>query len=188
MKIIQLTIASIVLIWCTGFFYFMYITSNISNDDRHATDAIVVFGGKKQNLYVGIQLLKAGYAPVIFITGDKPKEEYDNFLKNEHIAKEQFIFDEHLANSQYNHALDTVLFLQKYQFQSLRVIVSAYQFPRAYKELKANIPSNITLIIHPISQKIKNDVLLLQEYVKYTLFLIASLIGKEYELHLSYSL
>ena len=41
MKIIRLTISFILLLWCGGFFYFLQMTDDISNDNRTTTDAIV---------------------------------------------------------------------------------------------------------------------------------------------------
>lgn len=110
MKGFRLTIASILILWCGGFFYYVYVVENTSNDNRKITDAIVVFGGNKQRLYAGVQLLKFGYAPLIFITGDKPEEEYKNYLRTQNLAPEQFIFDEYLAKNKQNHALDKQCF------------------------------------------------------------------------------
>lgn len=187
MKIVKLILSSILLLWCGGFFYFLNITTNISNNNRSVTDSIVVFGGKQQNLYSGVQLLKLGYAPLVFITGNKPQEEYENFLKTQKISPEQFIFDKNLANNKHNHAVDTMVFLKKYDFASLRLVVSAYQLPRAMRELEANIAPDIIIIPHPISQKQANYPVVFEEYAKYTLVLLASFIGKEDELNLSYS-
>jgi uncharacterized SAM-binding protein YcdF (DUF218 family) len=187
MKIIRLMLSSILLVWCGGFFYFLQITDDISNDNRTITDAIVVFGGNKQNLYVGVQLLKLGYAPIVFITGDKPKEEYNNFLKTQQLSPEQFIFDENIAKNKHNHVMDTVMFLKKYKFHSLRLVVNAVQLPRALRELLANIPPDTVVIPHPISSKQKNHLQIFKEYTKYTLVLVASFIGKEDELDLPYS-
>ena len=187
MKIIRLIISFILLLWCGGFFYFLQMTDDISNDNRTTTDAIVVFGGSKQNLYAGVQLLKLGYAHIVFITGDKPKEEYNNFLKTQQLSQEQFIFDKNIADNKHNHVIDTAMFLKKYKFNSLRLVADSVQLPRALLELLANIPEDIVVIPHPISKKRKNHLQILREYVKYTLVLIASFTGKEDELDLSYS-
>ena len=45
------------------------------------TDAIVIFGTNDQELYAGTQLLKLGYAPLVFVTSDKPKTAFFNFFK-----------------------------------------------------------------------------------------------------------
>ena len=187
MKIIKLILSLALLLWCSGFFYFLYITNHISNDNRNVTDSIVIFGGKQQNLYSGAQLLKLGYAPLVFITGSKPKEDYSNFFETQKLAPEQFIFDQHISSNNSNHAIDAIMFLKKYQFNSMRLVVSAYQLPRAILELEANISPDIIIIPHPISQKQPNYILVFKEYNKYILVLLASFIGKEDELNLSYS-
>ena len=192
MKIIKLVLAFLALLWCsilllwgTGFFYFLHITSNISNDNRNVTDAIVIFGGSQQNLYSGVQLLKLGYAPLAFITGHKPSEEYQNFLKTQHVSPEQFIFDKSIASNKSNHAMDAMIFLKKYQFNSMRLVVKSYQLPRAMLEIKSKISPDIIVIPHPISQKQANYTLIFEEYTQYILVLMASFIGKEDELNLS---
>jgi len=187
MKIIKLILSLTLLLWCLGFFYFLYVTNNISNDNRNVTDSIVIFGGKQQNLYSGVQLLKLGYAPLIFITGNKPKEDYRNFLKTQKIAPEQFIFDQHIESNNFNHAMDAIMFLKKYRFNSMRLVVSAYQLPRAILELEASVSPEIIIIPHHISQKQPNYSMVFKEYSKYILMLVASFIGKEDELNLSYS-
>jgi uncharacterized SAM-binding protein YcdF (DUF218 family) len=187
MKIIKLVLSSILLLLCSGFFYFSYIINNISNDNRSPTDSIVVFGNEQQNLYSGVQLLKSGYAPIVFITGNKPLEEYTNFLEAQKVSPERFIFDQQISCNESNHAVNAIMFIEQHQLSSMRLVVSAYQLPRALLELNANATQDITIIPHPIFQKQTNHTLVFKEYAKYILVIIASFIGKDDELNLSYS-
>ena len=82
------------------------------------TDAIVVFGTNDQELYAGTQLLKLGYAPLVFVTSDKPKTAFFHFFKTFNLAPEQFIFDRELAVNTSNYSTDTAEFLRKYRLQS----------------------------------------------------------------------
>ncbi|GAB4164239.1 MAG: hypothetical protein Tsb006_3780 [Rickettsiaceae bacterium] len=187
MKALKLTLAIFMTIWCLGFFYFVRITHDISNYNRSMTDAIVIFGGKKQRLYSGIQLLKLGYAPLAFITGSKSRAEFDNFFKANNLLPEQFIFDTDLAENQLNFAANTVEFLKKYQLLSIRVVVDAPQLPRAMLEISSRVPEGVIVIPHPVSSSSKSYGLMIKEYMKYTITLFASYIGYEDELNLSYS-
>ena len=91
------------------------------------TDAIVVFGTNDQELYAGTQLLKLGYAPLVFVTSDKPKTAFFNFFKTYNLAPEQFIFDRELAVNTSNYSTDTAEFLRKYRLQSMRLVVGSIE-------------------------------------------------------------
>jgi len=150
------------------------------------TDAIVVFGTNDQELYAGTQLLKLGYAPLVFVTSDKPKTAFFNFFKTYNLAPEQFIFDRELAVNTSNYSTDTAEFLRKYRLQSMRLVVGSIELPRALLEVTAKIPPNIIIIPHPvISIDIGYD-LIMMEYIKYTITLIVQYVGYKKELNLSY--
>jgi hypothetical protein len=151
------------------------------------TESIIVYGGNKERLFVGAQLLKLGYAPIVFVTGDKPKEEYTNFIKASNLIPEQFLFDLALANNNLNPINDTLAFMKKYQFQTARVIVNATQLPRARLEYSAKSPFDVALIFHAVSRKREKNLQVFVEYVKYCAILFTSFIGIEDELDLSYT-
>lgn len=186
MKALKITSLLLFIIWCGGFFAFIYKVNNISNNNRSMTESIVVFGGKRQNLYTASQLLKLGYAPLAFITGDKPKSHYMNFFKAQKLAPEQFIFDENISKGDKNYAEEVAQFLYKYQFQSLRLVADADQMPRALKELSYTLP-DIIVIPHPISIKNKNYTKIFVEYCKYTAILVTYSLGFQNAFNLSYS-
>jgi len=181
-----------------GFFYFVYYTYNISNENINATEAIVIYGENKERLYIGAKLLNLGYAPIIFVTGDKPKEDYTNFIKENKLTPEQFLFDEELANNHLSPVNDVLAFLKKYQFKNIRIILDRTQIPRAKLKFSTKISSGITVIFHPVSRKrekrrsrgrgrsITNNSEIIIEYLKYKIILLASLKGIEDELDLSY--
>jgi len=188
MKKAILIFLSIIFIWLGGFLYFFYTIPNTSNNNRSMTESIVVFGENQQNLHIAVQLLKTGYAPIAFIAEKQEREvEHREFLQSQNLAPEQFVFDLSQNGIQYNHAINTIMFMQKYDFHSFRLIVNSYQLPRALSELSAITPADIIIIPHPIIPKENHYSLAFKEYVKYTFFLIGSFIGKENELNLSYS-
>jgi len=187
-KIISLLISLALTSWCLGFFYFVKTTSNISNYNRNMTDAIVVFGTRAQELYAGTQLLKLGYAPLVFVTSDKPKTEFASFFKTYNLAPEQFIFDSELAINTSNYSTDTAEFLRKYRLHSMRLVVDSIELPRALLEVTSKIPYNIVIVPHPVIGVDTQDYdLVMIEYIKYTVTLIAQYIGYKKELNLSYN-
>ena len=187
MKILRLALSLIVFAWCIGFFYFVHYTNNISNENRNTTEAIAVYGGNKERLYIGAKLLKLGYAPIVFVTGHKPKAEYANFIKANKLIPEEFLFDKKLANNNLSPINDVLAFLKKYQFATVRVVLNATQIPRAKLEFATKIPHDIELIPHAVSRKGENYSQIFIEYLKYNIILFASFIGIEDDFDLSYS-
>ena len=187
MKILQLALSLIILAWCMGFFYFIYYTNNISNENRNATEAIAIYGGNKERLYVGAKLLNLGYAPIVFVTGDKKKEEYANFIKANNLIPEQFLFDKKLANNNLSPINDILAFLKKYEFHTVRVVLNATQIPRARLGFAAKIPDEIVIIPHAVSRKGEKHSQIFREYIKYSIMLFAYFIGIEDDFDLSYS-
>jgi uncharacterized SAM-binding protein YcdF (DUF218 family) len=174
-------------LWFSGFFYFLKNTQNISNYNRNTTDAIVVFGKNYQHLYAGVQLLKLGYAPLIFIIGDKSQDGFTEFFKQNSVIPEQFIFSVDIAGKNLNYATDTVIFLKKYQLNSIRLVISAPQLPRAMLELSSVMPSDVVIIPNPILNYTNRYDLILKEYLKYTVTLVAYYLGYAHTLNLSYA-
>jgi hypothetical protein len=191
MKLVKLFFSTTIFIWCMGFFYFLHTTNNLSNNDRTRSESIIVWGDDVQAIYTSIQLIKLGYANMVFITNDDNETTLREFLKSHNAVQEQFVFNKNDANTdiskKYNYANATYAFLKNYHLNSIRLVVNAYQLPRAMKELGTILPPEIEIIPHPISQKEQDSYRVFKEYAKYTLLLIASFIGKENEFHLSYS-
>ena len=177
----------IFLLWCAGFFVFMSYAKNASNENINTSSAIITFGGSQKRILVGVQLLKLGYAPIMYITGNKPEEEYTNFIKSQGLIPEQFLFDTQIANSHLSPINDTLAFMHKYQFQSARVVVKWTQLPRARLQFSNAIFGQLNIIPHSTPYKKEKITKIFIEYAKYTLTLIASFIGMDNELNLSYS-
>lgn len=187
MKTIKLIIFLTIFAWCTGFFYFLSYTKNIDNTNRNITQAIVIFGGNQQRLYVGTQLLKLGYAPIVHITGYRPESEYENFIKINNLRQEQFVFNKDPSSNGLSPLEDALNFMKKFQFNSARVVINATQLPRARIDFKTKVPNEIELIPHIVSRKREKDFKVFIEYLKFSITLLASFIGMGNELNLSYT-
>lgn len=186
MKTIKLIIFLTIFAWCTGFFYFLSYTKNINNTNRSITQAIIIYSGSQERLYVGTQLLKLGYAPIAHITGYKPESEYEEFLKVNKFTQEQFIFNKDPASNNLSPLEDTLSFMKKFQFNTARVVINATQLPRARIDFKSKVPNEIELIPHVVSRKGEKDFKVFIEYLKFSITLLASFLGMGNELNLSY--
>lgn len=187
MRIFNFIILVTIFSWCAGYFVFLYNGSKSKLEDNRFSDTIVVFGGNKQSLYVGAQLVKYGYAPSVFVTGDKPEEDYKAFLVENNISSDQFIYDVENANGGINDAKEVALFMRKNEFNSARIIAGSYQVSRAAVEIKANLPNRVTIIQHGIEPKKTDYLMIFKEYNKFLLVFMADLVGMANEVNLSYS-
>lgn len=184
---IYLSIIITLLLWGLGFVYFLYHTNNIKNENRNITDVIMTPGVGKERMFVGGQLLKAGYAPIMYIIGDKPMKTYESFIEAQGFIKEQFLFDTDLAAYELTQAKNAFAFMKKYDFLSARIIVYPYQVPRANLLFSHRIFNEMQMIVHSTPQKNVDISKIFMEYLKFNLTFLAYLIGVQHELDLSYS-
>ncbi len=187
MRLIRIFFGLILLSWGCGFFYFIHMIQNYTLDTRTATEAILVFGSNKQRLYVSAELLKFGYAPLILITGEDEHSSYKNYLREQGIQEYQFIFDPRPPDIKKNYAIDAYYLLKRYKLNSIRLVTSSEEMPRALHELGRYLPNDIEIISHPISIKEKNYNSIFIEYNKYLIIMLSSTFGLQDELNLSYS-
>ena len=172
MRIFIFSLISLIIIWLLSFFYFLNITDNVINN-RNITDAIIVINPKKSNLNISLQLLKAGYAPFIYIISEDNADDYSNYLKSQKIAPEQLIFSSQIQDDSEHQAISILKFLNKYSFKSIRLVADDIEIPRLMLELKHNLPIDIIIITHSINSNKKFGAAF-KEYIKYTYTLITS--------------
>lgn len=187
MRVINLLISILVFIWCIGYFWFIHEAESFELENRTQTDTIIIFGGNKQSLYIGVQLVKLGYAPIMFVTGDRPAEEYTPFLREQNITSNQVVFDVEYANENNDYGREAATFMRRYKFETARLVAPSYQIKRALIDMNANLPMLSKVIPHPVSLKKHNYNMLFFEYNKYVLMFVANILGIANEVDLSYS-
>ena len=187
MRIFKIIIAVIVMVWSIGYFVFLDSVKNFSLDTSTISDVIIVFGGKKQRLYTGVQLIKLGYSQHMFVTGDKPFSEYTSFLKLHKISEERFIFDVDFAHDYKDYALEASMFIRKNKFNSARIVADASQVSRAMMEMKSHVALGTLLVPHPVSLKGSGYINLFVEYNKFVFVLLANTLGFANAISLVYS-
>ncbi len=186
-KTILSLLITLFILWMGGFIYYAKTINNYSLDNKTITDAIIIFGGKKQELYVATRLLKYGYAPIVYVTGNKPAREYENFLKTYGVAPEQFVFDDERNYSRSNFVQETLDFIVDFQLESVRFVTSAASMPRALRDLKEKIPQRVTIISHPVAIKHHKNIIIFKEYNKFLAAYILYYLGLLDDISLSYS-
>jgi uncharacterized SAM-binding protein YcdF (DUF218 family) len=153
-------------VWFSGFIYYIYYSESYRIDTVTTTDAIVVFTGGKQRINTGIKLLKAGYAPILFISGVASPKQLQNFLVESGVNVSQVIYGLE-ANTTKDNVLEIVEFISKNNIRSIRLVTSSYHMLRALEETLRLIPSSVIIIPHPVFSETRKYAVLFKEYHKY---------------------
>jgi hypothetical protein len=182
LKFIFLVIASwVILIWV----YYQYNINKEYSFDDYKTDAIMVIGNKNQSLQIAGQLMQNNFSPLIFLIHNYSKEELHNFFTNYDIALEQVISIKEITDQ-------ASLFKQINEFSLennlhiIRIVTENIYVPRINLKLKeASKKAHFTYILQPVkaNHDYKSQ---LKEYFKYSLSLLATILGKGDEVNLSY--
>jgi uncharacterized SAM-binding protein YcdF (DUF218 family) len=168
MRSVVLFVALSFMLWCLGGFYYIYTTESYKITNRSPTDAIVVYTGGNQRINTGISLLKAGYAPIMFISGVSSPTQLKNFLAENGIAQDQVIYGLS-ANTTQDNAEEIAEFISAHNLKSIRLVTSSYHMPRALDETESRVRLGTIIIPHPVLSEQRNYKILFREYNKYIL-------------------
>lgn len=164
MKKFLLSILVILLFWGIGFAYYIYTVDSYKINNNTTTDAIVSLDGR-QRIEIGVSLLKAGYAPILFIAGIQSKNQLKNLLSEYKVKTSQVIYAEN--NSLGKDGMQEVInFIMNNNIRSIRLVNSSYDMPIAINNITKIIPS-IIIVPHPIVIEHNKYKILFNEYNKY---------------------
>lgn len=141
--------------WALGFILFaatILISRPTSLDQT--TDAIVVLTGGSNRVEEGLGLFATGRAAHLFISGvhkDVSKQEIKNLWHGENTFPPCCMTLGYQATSTEQNAAETFEWMQKQNYNSIRLVTSNYHMPRALLELHHALP-DIDLYPHPIIQ------------------------------------
>jgi uncharacterized SAM-binding protein YcdF (DUF218 family) len=141
-----------VLLWLGGFAWFVGSSLWVNVDRVSATDAIVVLTGGRQRLETGLELLAAGKAGKLFVSGVNPAVDRDTLLRAlGPTAKREAccIVLGHAADNTAGNALETAAWMQQEGYRSLRLVTSWYHIHRSLLEFGRAMP-RARVIVHPV--------------------------------------
>ena len=163
-----------------GFFRFVDTIVNYQTPSPLAADGIVVLTGGAERITGAIELMAAGKARRLLISGvhpDTTAARLGRLVEAEPDLMACCVDLDHRAANTIGNALETAKWARRNGFLSLIVVTSAYHMPRSMLELSHAMP-DIRLIPYPVtrpgltlgdwSEDRGVIVLLLQEYLKYT--------------------
>jgi len=177
MRTFFMVIASLILIWLGGYFWYLSELASKKNDNKEKTDAIVVLTGGQNRLNGAVKLLEEQYAAKLYISGVDEKvtrAELINLLGSSEDLAYCCIESGNEAADTVGNAIETMHWVSRNNVESLRVVTSLDHMPRAMVEFRRYMPE-ISFIEHPVgnwqAQKY-NYFILSQEYSKYIISLL----------------
>ena len=139
-------------VWLGGFAWFVGSSLWVRVDRASPTDAIVVLTGGKMRLETGLELLEAGKAGKLFVSGVNPAVDRDTLLRALGPAAQReacCIVLGHAADNTVGNALETAVWMQQEGYRSLRLVTSWYHMRRSLLEFGRAMP-RVRVVAHPV--------------------------------------
>ena len=146
-----LALAGLVL-WLGGLALFVASSLSIRGDPSIATDAIVVLTGGRLRLETGLQLLAAGRAKKLFVSGVNQRVDRAELLRplgpiGQHAVC--CIVLGHEADNTFGNARETANWMHEEGYRSLRLVTSWYHMRRGLLEFGRAMPQ-VAIIADPV--------------------------------------
>ena len=140
------------LLWLGGLAWFVYSSLTIAVDNTTATDAIVVLTGGRLRLETALNLLSAGRARKLFISGVNPHVDRVALLRVAGRSDEpdvDRIEIGHAAENTFGNARETAEWMRSQSYRSLRLVTSWYHMRRSLLEFKRAMPDKV-IVAEPV--------------------------------------
>ena len=184
-RILGAVIIITAVIWTIGLTRFITHIPVQPPEPTAPTDAIVVLTGGSGRLDAGLELLDAGHAQKLFVSGVYRGVDVTALLRLSRRAPEHLqccIALGYVASNTHENAIETAGWMKDEGYHSLRLVTANYHMPRSLLEFQRQMPS-VAITQYPIvSENVDlarwwrpgTALLLLSEYNKY---LIARAVG-----------
>ena len=181
-RIVGAAVFLLAILWSAGLVGFAAAVPRDIADRTGHTDAIIVPTGGYGRLLSGVDLLRAGQAERLFISGVYTGVTLSQLLgKPESMLPDCCVDIGYSADDTYQNAEETAAWMAEHDYHSLRLVTGSYHMPRAILEFRHAMP-DVRLVANPtFPQHVKVDDwwryrgtagLLASEYAKYLLALI----------------
>ena len=144
--------ATTMLLWAAGLVWFVHSSLTIAADPTAATDAIVVLTGGRLRLEAGLDLLGAGRAQKLFISGVNPHVQRLELMRVAgHSGDDDLsrIVIGHAADNTLGNARETAGWMQQEGYRSLRLVTSWYHMRRSLLEFERAMPDTL-IVAEPV--------------------------------------
>lgn len=159
-RVIAMTLGVAVWIWGFGYILFlMGVTFVTPGNPDVRTDAIIVLTGGQNRIHTGLDLLNAGKAEHLFISGVNSDVTIEQIVRNWDPDIDVIpccIALGYAASNTEGNARESSRWVREMDLQSVRLVTSNYHLPRAWIEFAHALPRR-TLIAHPIRSDALQD-------------------------------
>ncbi|MEI6556892.1 MAG: YdcF family protein [Rhodospirillaceae bacterium] len=144
-------------LWLTGFIWFAATIPREpplpgSPEAERRTDAIVVLTGGSERLAVGLELLAAGKASKLFVSGVYHSVDVHDLLRvtrQKPAEAECCIVLGYAADNTIGNAAETAAWMRHEHFTSLRLVTANYHLRRSLLEFRIALPE-AEILPHPV--------------------------------------
>jgi uncharacterized SAM-binding protein YcdF (DUF218 family) len=184
----------LLLIWVIGLIAFVTRIPRNSDTELAATDAAVVLTGGSDRLEAGLELLAAGHAKKLLISGVNKDVDIATLLASLEPDEVPKLTPETIAccialgysaEDTRGNALETANWMRQQRFKSIRLITAAYHMPRSMLEFHRAMPG-VQVLPYPVfPRQVRQEGwwrwpgttnLLVREYNKYLVALLRGLV------------
>jgi uncharacterized SAM-binding protein YcdF (DUF218 family) len=156
-RVVLPALGGVALLWLGGLVWFADTMPSEIADPNSPTDAIVVLTGGSQRFETGMELLAAGKAAKLFVSGVHQGVEIADLLHLAHRAADGAAPDGpiccvvlgHAADSTAGNALETATWMRREGYHSLRLVTAGYHMRRSLFEFARAMPE-IRIIANPV--------------------------------------
>jgi uncharacterized SAM-binding protein YcdF (DUF218 family) len=143
--------ASAALLWLGGLVWFVHSSLSVKSDRIAATDAIVVLTGGRLRLEAGLNLLGAGRAQKLFVSGVNPRVDRVQLMRVAGHPKDDAsrVVLGHDADNTLGNARETAGWMRQQGYGSLRLVTSWYHMRRSLLEFERAMP-DVAIIAEPV--------------------------------------
>ena len=152
LRVTGLCFALLGLLWLGGLAWFVHSSLTIAVDRTTPTDAIVVLTGGRLRLETALDLLGAGRAQKLFISGVNPHVDRIALLRvagRTDDGDADRIEIGHEAENTLGNARETAEWMQRQGYRSLRLVTSWYHMQRSLLEFTRAMP-DATVVAEPV--------------------------------------
>ncbi|MDA0241330.1 MAG: YdcF family protein [Proteobacteria bacterium] len=139
-------------LWIAGLFIFVNMLPRSAPQDDTKTDAIVVLTGGSYRLEEGLSLLAEDRAKKLFVSGVYRGVDVAKIIELSRQKSENFeccVVLGYSASSTAGNALETVEWITKQGYQSIRLVTADYHMPRSLLEIRKRMPG-VSIIPHAV--------------------------------------
>lgn len=139
--------------WAAGLYLFASMIPEPGAAPQVNTDAVVVLTGGAGRVNEGLSLLENGMAKKLFISGVYRGVDVQALLKLAKVAPgnlECCITLGYAADSTRGNASETMEWIEREGYKSIRIVTASYHMPRSLLEFRQVLPAEITIVPHPV--------------------------------------